>query len=42
MLEEENKTTKEDFSSPWRMTDEEIMLERMRNIEEGKQMGAST
>ena len=41
MLEEENKTTKEDFSSPWRMTDEEIMLERMRNIEEGKQMWAS-
>jgi predicted transposase/invertase (TIGR01784 family) len=41
MLEEENKTTKEDYSSPWRMTDEEIMLERMRNIEEGKQMWAS-
>ncbi len=41
MLEEENKTTKEDYSSPWRMTDEEIMLERMRNIEEGKQMWVS-
>ncbi len=41
MLAEKDQTIERAVSSAWQMTEEEIIRERMRNIEEGEQLWRS-